>query len=191
MVRNVWTVSLRTTLPETGYSEEDMKKTVKVFDSFEKAREEFRKTIRDFAFSDNSMFDGNGRVKLLDDYIQKTKAYEGYDIEEEGVISTKKLLEIHKALTTFFSGEDTELVLKEGDEYCTDWMIAYEYKDGIIRFFGDDDGPCNGYNPTLTTNAFTMNEEKNYYLYIDDRFGQDEDTSELYVDLAEATFDCE
>ena len=30
---------------------------------------------------------------------------------------------------------------------------------------------------------FDMTEEKNYYLYINDRFGQDDNSSELYIDL--------
>ena len=62
-------------------------------------------------------------------------------------------------------------------------MIGFEYKDGVIKFYGDDDGPCNGYNPMLYTNVFDLTEEKDYFLYINDLFGQDDFTSELYIDL--------
>jgi len=48
--------------------------------------------------------------------------------------------------------------------------------------YGYDDGPCNGYDPKIATNMFDMTEEKDYYLYVDDMFGQDA-SSELYIDL--------
>lgn len=35
----------------------------------------------------------------------------------------------------------------------------------------------------IAANIFSMQEEKDYFLYINDRFGQDDATSELYIDL--------
>lgn len=45
--------------------------------------------------------------------------------------------------------------------------------------------PCyhdDGCDPYISTNAFTMEEEKYYHLYIDDMFGQAY-SSKLYIDL--------
>ena len=44
----------------------------------------------------------------------------------------------------------------------------------------------NGYDPKIDTNLLYMQEEKNYYLYIDDMFRQCDwmkASSELYMDL--------
>jgi hypothetical protein len=51
-----------------------------------------------------------------------------------------------------------------------------------MQLWGDCDGPINGYDPYIATNAFSMEEEKDYYIYIDDLLGQD-CSSELYIDL--------
>ena len=67
-------------------------------------------------------------------------------------------------------------------EYTTDWFIAIESNPGNILIRGEDDGPCNGYDPYIKTNIFSMKEEKDYCLYIDDLFGQDF-SAELYIDL--------
>ncbi len=190
-MKKVWVVSLRTSLPGTGYSEEHLKKTVRVFDSFEKAAVSFRKTIREYAFADNSMFDGDGRMKQFDNYLREIR---GYEKDEEGdyydgVITAEKLEHILDVFEKLFAGENAKLRLDDDDECCTDWMIAFEYKDGVIRFYGDDDGPCNGYDPTLTTNIFSMEERENYFLYIDDRMGQDENPSQFFIDLTETTLE--
>ena len=70
-------------------------------------------------------------------------------------------------------------------------MIAYKFRGGTIEFFATSEGHWNGYNPRLKTNMFSMKEPKDYYLYIDDAFGQGEDhfsyaSSELYIDLRKA-----
>ena len=62
-------------------------------------------------------------------------------------------------------------------------MIAFDYSNGVIRFYGDDDGSCNGYDPVIYTNMFDMREEKDYFMYIEDLLGQDEYASQLCIDL--------
>ena len=63
-----------------------------------------------------------------------------------------------------------------------DGMIALNYDGESVLCYGSDDGPCNGYDPYIATNAFSMEEEKDYYICIDDLLGQ-EYSSELYIDL--------
>ena len=111
---------------------------------------------------------------------------EDEELEEYDDFLTKKMMKyVSGALYEVFSGSDVKLKIKRGK--YSDGMIAFEYKNGAIRFFGDDDGPINGCDPTLFTNMFDMTEEKDYFLYIDDRFGQDDFTSELYIDLKKTT----
>ena len=63
-----------------------------------------------------------------------------------------------------------------------DGMIALNYNGESVLCYGVDDGPFNGFDPYIATNAFSMEEEKDYFIYIDDLLGQDY-SSELYIDL--------
>ena len=80
-----------------------------------------------------------------------------------------------------FEGKD--IVYEPDSNYMSDWMIGVESKNREVSFRGEAYGPINGYYPDLRTNMFAMHKEKDYYLYIDDCFGQDDETSELYIDL--------
>lgn len=87
-------------------------------------------------------------------------------------------------------------LISNGYNEPLNWYIALDIEDLMkifsdeISFCGDDDGPCNGYAPVLRTNMFDMHGENNYFLYIDDLFGQDENTSEFYIDLIHAEEFC-
>lgn len=152
------------------------------FDSFEMAKTALREKIRELAFSQNAMFNGKGQITLLDKYISGMWVPEDDSDVDDDILSKDRLTKIRDALTGAFSGHDTQLGIPDGD--YTDWMIAVQVKGNSISFRGDDDGPINGYDPVLKTNIFSMEEPQDYYLYINDRFGQyDEATSELYVDL--------
>lgn len=177
-MNELWVLSVRTSLPDVCETPEDMKINFYAFDSFEKGREAMRKTIKEYAFSENSMFDGKGNIIHLQNYL------EGYDDEEfidDGEILDKnRLTYVCDALKNAFDGKDEEFGMES--ERCTDWMITVETVDDTMYMFGDCEGPINGYNPHISTNMFTMNEEKHYFLYIDDMFGQGA-SSELYIDL--------
>ena len=109
----------------------------------------------------------------------------------EDDLSYKVAQNFERILEEIFSGKNTDL--KEFKEkFYTDYFIAIIVNEDSFIFRGDDDGPCNGCDPVLTTNMISMEEEKDYYLYINDRFGQEdrgieEATSELYIDLKKAT----
>lgn len=76
---------------------------------------------------------------------------------------------IQELLCKIFQGEDVVPALRSGKftNYCD---IAYSYKKGVLKMYGEED-TCNGYDPVLETNMFSMKEEQNYYLHIVDAFG--------------------
>lgn len=179
-MKEIWTLIIKTALPKVCPNASAIKTEVIAFENFEDARVLLREKLRDFAFSKNAMFNGKGQIKQINKYVRDM--IEDEELEEYDDFLTKKMMmDITGALYEVFSGNDVDLKIKRGK--YSDGMIAFEYKNGAIRFLGDDDGPINGYDPTLFTNMFDMSEEKDYYLYIDDALGQDDCTSELYIDL--------
>lgn len=175
----IWVLSIRTSLPEVCETANDLKLTVIAYDSFEKGRAAMRDAIKSFAFSRNSMFDGEGGLIQMQKYSEDR---EGYDYgEEEFVLTPDVLSSIQNTLKQAFAGSDTAFELECG--VYTDWMAAASIEKYSIRVYGDDDGPDNGINPVLSTNILSMAKEQDYYLYIDDHFGQDDASSELYIDL--------
>lgn len=177
-MKEIWVLSVRTSLPKVCYAFGDMKLEMQGFDSFQAAKAAFREKLKGFAFSKNAMFDGKGRITYLDKYPK----YDDCEEEmSEGVLTDVVINKIQDALTAAFSGQDTTIDLEP--DFYTDWMIAATVDDNYVSFCGDDDGPCNGYDPLLQTNIFSMEKEQEYYLYINDLFGQDDATSELYMDL--------
>ncbi len=173
-MKEIWTLIIKT----------QSTPAVRAFYSFSEAKDTLRQTLKKLAFKNNSMFDGEGKITNLKQYIDKTVDFEH---ENDDGILTKDLLEkVQNALYDVFSGKDTMVDIEEGN--YTDYLVAFEYKEGVIRFYGDDDGPCNGYDPTLFTNMFDMTEEKDYFLYIEDAFGQDE-YCRFYLDLKKTELD--
>ena len=182
-MKNTWVLSIRTSLPEVCESHGDLQTSIYTFDSFEEARSALRKVLKKYAFSENSMFDGKGNIIHFHKYITDL-AYDDDMDEYDDFLSPKKLRAVERALKNIFKGKDIVPKIKEG--FYTDYMIAYTYENGEVSFRGDDDGPCNGYTPVLQTNMFSMEAPQNYYMYIDDAFGQDSASSELYIDLIRA-----
>ncbi len=179
-MKEIWVLSVRTSLPNECCTKADLKTTVSAFETFEEARKAMRDTIKCFAFSENTMFDGKGRITALYEYLDDMFESEDDDDFCEDFLTKEILSKIQNSFYSIFNGEKTTLDLCE-NEYV-DGMIAFNYDGESIMAYGEDDGPCNGYDPYIATNAFSMEEEKDYYIYIDDLLGQ-EYSSELYVDL--------
>ena len=57
-MKNTWVLSIRTSLPEVCESH-GVQTSIYTFNSFEEARSALRKVLKKYAFSENSMFDGN------------------------------------------------------------------------------------------------------------------------------------
>ena len=178
-MKKLWVLSIRTSLPDECLTKADLITTFAAFETFEDAKKAMRKAIKNLAFTKNAMFDGNGKIIALENYIADL---DDYDDEEDcdGFLTKDVLTKIRDAFFSIFNGEDTALEIEEGG--YADCCIAFDYVGDAIISYGDEDGPFNGYDPYIATNAFSMNEEKDYYIYIDDLLGQ-EYSSELYIDL--------
>lgn len=179
MSKEIWTLIIKTSLPETAESTVELALEVKAFGNFEDAKKALREKLKELAFTENAMFDSKGKLVFLDRYAEDLN--DEYD-DDEGSLSRSKLNCVQNALKGIFEGKDAPLQMKEV-ERCSDWMIAVDITQGGISIYGCDDGPFNGYDPKIKTNMFDMAEEKDYYLYIDDMLGQEEASSELYIDL--------
>lgn len=178
-MKKLWVLSIRTSLPYDCEVKSDSKTTFSAFETFEDAKKALREEMKKLAFTKNSMFDGNGKIIALEKYTADLDDYDDDEVSDDAL--TKDVLtKIHDAFFSIFNGEDTSLGIEEGK--YTDYMITFNYDDNAIGSYGDYDGPCNGYDPYIATNAFSMEEEKDYYIYIDDLLGQDY-SSELYIDL--------
>lgn len=175
-MKKLWVLSIRTSLPEECFTRANLKTTFSAFETFEDAKNAMRDALKGFAFSENTMFNGNGKIIALEKYIAEMGDYN----YEETLLTRDILSKIKDSLFEIINGEDMSLDIEKG-EY-TDYMISLNYDDKGITMWGDYDGPINGYDPYIATNAFSMEDEKDYYLYIDDLLGQDY-SSELYIDL--------
>lgn len=180
-MKEVWVLSVKTSLPEVCMNSSGLESTYTVFESFEKGKDEFRKIVKEFAFSKNAMFDGVGNIIHLKKYADDMMDEEFVDDFE--CLDKNRLYNVIESLRDAFDGRDFRFEMES--EYTTDWFIAIESTLGNILIHGENDGPCNGVDPLIKTNIFSMKEEKDYYLYIDDLFGQDY-SAELYIDLKKA-----
>ena len=183
-MKEIWVLTIKTSLPKTCRRADEMKTIVSAYDSFEKGRDAMREKIKEYAFSNNKMFDGEGQVIQLNRYINDGLGYfcdnddEMYDI----YIAFSNIQDI---LTEAFSGHDMVSQVKCCD--YDDWNIAVKVTSDTIRFYDGEGAYENGYNPVLTTNIISMEKEQDYYLYIDDRLDQNDDSSELFIDLKKTT----
>ena len=186
-MKNTWVLSIRTSLPDVCESAGEMKTHVFTFESFEDARAALRKALKKYAFSKNSMFDGRGQIVHLLKYFDDPSLidWDGEEIYYDGdYLDITNLDAMESAVNKIFKGEDVVPKIKEG--FYTDHTIAHTYENGEVSFRGDGDGPYNGYTPVLKTNMFSIEAPQHYYMYIDDAFGQDSASSELYIDLIRA-----
>lgn len=191
-MKNIWVLSVRTTLPATAekyLSFCGIPTVYYTFENFAAARQKMREVLKQL-YVENAMFDSNGEIirfkDLLDQYLDDNKyedeedeTNEDYEEENEGsnsylkyyneyILSTKVLVSFYKAIKGVLNGEDVILNIESG-EY-RDFTNALVVKNGDVKLFGCEEGPCNNINPFIETNAFTMDEEKDYHLYIKDQF---------------------
>lgn len=190
-MNRIWVLTIKTSLPKTCYSTAVLKTTVMAFDAYEKARTAFRKKVRAWAFTNNAMFNKKGQIKFLDHFISECTISEAEpgeseaEDDDEKYLYKERLMQLQNALSEAFAGNDTKLGLPNG-YYTNACDLSLWIKSGSIRLYGDFEGPFNGIEPVIYTNIFSMAKEKNYYLYINDAFGQEENSAELYMDLTQA-----
>ena len=189
-----WVLSIKTSLPNVCRSPEDLKTSIWVYDSFEEGKEALLNKLREFAFSENEMFDGDGHIINLTDYrLEKEGFEEEYDdieIEEDksdadalldpDFLDSRSLMNTETIIRSAILGENVSLPCIP--EESTDDMIAVKHDCETLKVYGDGDGPINGYIPHISMNIFDLDTEKDLFFYVDDMFGQ-EISSELYMDL--------
>lgn len=163
-MENIWVLTIKTSLPKTCYSYDDLKTTVMAFDSYEKARSAFREKLRTFAFSKNTMFNKKGQITLLNHHISKYAISEAEfdEGDSQGYLSKECLTKIQNALTDAFAGRDTKIGLPNG-YYTDECDFSVQIKPGSIRLYGDYEGPCNGVQALIYTNIFSMKKEKELF----------------------------
>ena len=65
VMKEIWVLSVKTSLPNTCCNSAEMETTFTGYKSFTDARDDLRCILRNFAFSKNSMFDGKGNITKL------------------------------------------------------------------------------------------------------------------------------
>lgn len=178
MSKEIWELEITTSLPEVAYSSDDLKRNTYSFENFEAAKKVLREKLKEFSLGENDMFYGEGRLNYLDCLIDELHDWEE---ESDDALTVSKLNSIQEALLGIFKGENKPIELKEVKN-CSNWMICADIGKDYIKIYGSPEGCLNGYIGNVQTNMFDMTEEKDYYLYINDMFGQ-EVSSELYIDL--------
>ena len=184
-MKEIWTLIVKTSLPEVCRDKSDFVTTTFAYENFEDARNTMRSVLKEYAFSKNEMFNGKGYISELafySDEAERIEKNEGIEDEDESDwLSSKKLNYMQELLHRIFEGKDVEEDIKGITAF--DMYLKTEISGQQISMVGFEEGPWNGYDPLIKTNMLDMTEEKDYYIYLDDMFGQDEASSELYIDL--------
>ena len=175
-----WTVLIRTSLPEVCKTKLDLKMEAYSFETFEGARDKAREVLNRITTVKNSMFDEDGNLTELKNHFNDHFGEFGDDPLKQVAFD---ILEIIKQICR---GKDT---------VPPDWLYETDafgscYYDGIINVkpvlpdgfivtrdeYGDGD-------PLITTNMISMIKEKEYFLCINDMFGYNDYSSELYLNI--------
>ena len=189
-MKEIWVLTIKTSLPNTCRSYNDLKTIVLAFDSYENARSTFREKLRTFAFSENTMFNGKGQITALNaeasDSLSETEIAVP-ETDESMCLAKERLMKLQHSLAEAFAGKDTKIGLPIGF-YTDACYLSMQVKSDSVRLYADLEAADMGYQSLVCTNIFSMAQEQNYYLYINDMFDQ-EDSSELYMDLLKVTVD--
>jgi len=182
-MKSKFQLMIRTSLPYVCKSEEDIKEESYTFDSFDSAKQALRSKLKEYAFSENSMFDGKGNMIYFQKCVEHAWVPQDDDIIYDDNLTKTVFTEIYNSYKAIFEGKDVD-VSGFLPSY-TDYSMVVKFKNGTMTIGGDDEGELNGITPKFSTNMFDMREEKDYFLYVDDYFGFfDQDiSSELYIDL--------
>ena len=133
-MKEVWVLSVKTSLPDVCWNSMNLKTTFYAFDSFEKGREAMRKVLHDLAFSKNSMFDGNGNIIYLKKYIEDMCDEEYIDDGE--VLDKNRLRYVSDSFCETFKGKDVYFEMNYGVE--KDDVALYDYTGKFVFNDGDD-----------------------------------------------------
>lgn len=180
-----WKLTLKTSLPNVCYGEQDLKTSIFWFDDFETARDALRAKLKEYAFSDNAMFDGCGNLIYMEKYMNMIQEEdELFDEMHPEWFCGKMAVTLLDILRCICRGQNVDFPYEYG--HCHNADIEVDFDRDLVTVRGTDEGAFNGYEPKIDTNMMTMEKPQNYHLYIDDMFGQGgwmQASSELYMDL--------
>ena len=107
-MNEIWTLVIKTSLPKVCESSKDFKTIIENYYNFESAKNAMRLKIKEYAFSKNAMFNGNGIIKHFDKYIKDMYDPDSEDEEAPDNLFSKKffksiIIRIHPFLLLFYS----------------------------------------------------------------------------------------
>jgi len=190
-MKDIWVLSVRTSLPDFDECYDSVS-TYYAFEQFSDARDKMRAILRDLS-QENTMFDENGEIKYFRQFIDNALLYEDDPddeddnkkndeaYEKERVLTAWILDDFYHAIKAVLSGNDVAFSLAKG-MYSDFTFISLFSDNGKVLLYGNYDGPLNGTDPYISTNAFSMKDENDYHLYIKDQFDSFE-YSTLFIDL--------
>ena len=168
---HVWNLLVQTSVPRPCYAAKDLFTTSFCFEDFQKARDKMRSILCELSTRNDAVFDGKGRVKFFNEYVERL----AHDTEktneenQEARLTKKNLTDIQNALLAIFSGVDVAPPLQEGIRYSDGRLKARVFYGGLdLR--AHDEARLEGIDPLLRTNCFSMEKEQDYYFYVDGRF---------------------
>ena len=68
-MKKIWTLIIKTSLPNTAENVTELNTKVQAFECFEDAKNKLREKLKEYAFTKNAMFDGEGGLIQLKNYI--------------------------------------------------------------------------------------------------------------------------
>ena len=177
-----WLFELNTTIPYACPDNERVESKAFIFDTFEEARDSFRHELMRFAFEDNQLFDGNGHIKKLDDFLDG-------EIGKLQSLSKEQTDELKRSLSSslfeMISGKDTVVSLSDntkkniGDNNSLRILIEPDE----IDIYEKCDQYYLGRDHKLRTNAFAMTDKKNYWFRLYDFSGHCGHDCYPYIEL--------
>lgn len=177
-----WKLTVKTSLPGACSGRRKLKTKVFTFAGFDSARTALRSQLKELAFSENAMFDGDGHIIGLTGCLNNTILYDDPDWCVEGWLGAKLATQILDIFACILEGRDVDVDFECGVYH--DSLIAVDLRANSIAIRGTSEGIDNDYDPKVNTNLLSMQEEKDYYIHIDDLFGQYPHVSaKLYMDL--------
>lgn len=186
--------NLTKTIAKLNTKEKAYERFFKVFEDFESAKTSMRSVLKDFATSENDLFDGNGNVIGFDEDFEQ--AIEEAEDLYESEVEVDILKNTPEILKSFFLGdaisfsdefyEEIGITDFEISEDLTGWEQIYDTEREVIPFrFCDIFTP-----PFMQINAFEMEDpEKTYVVRL--RSGCEEWEQPAFIQLELRKIDME
>lgn len=165
-----WLFELNTTIPYACPGNEWIESNVLILDSFEEARDYFRRELKRYSFEDNQLFDGNGHVKNINKFLDENIG-KSFNLLNEQKNELKQSLS--SALFKMFSGKDVAVSMSDDTKRCLGDNSSYQVlmEPDEVDIYEKCDQYYHGRDDRLQTNAFTMKDEKNYFFRLYDFCG--------------------